>query len=96
MSLISRVRLGKLGKENKSIALRVMPSNNLHFYEGQRDINLSYQVLVKSDSQLEALKEIENIAEYLITKGSEVYSEPSYLEEDEQGYTYTVALKITI
>lgn len=91
--LIAKVNVGRLTKDYKSIAIRLMPSSNTGYYKGQRSIALTYQVLVKSDNQLEALKEIEFISEYLMLNGSTIYVEPFYLQEDEQGYIYSCSLR---
>lgn len=97
LQLISVVRIGKLSADFKSIAIRLMPSDNTYFYAGQRDVTLRYQILVKSDYHKEAIQEIEKITQYLNDYiGSMVYIEPNYVSEDEQGYIYQAAFEHTI
>lgn len=85
------VTLGKLSKSLRSIAIVLMPTGNRIFYQGHRDINLQYQILVKSINHRQALQISEKITNELITDGNEVYSEPSFLSQDEQACIYTTA-----
>lgn len=87
------VTLGLLSKSLKSIAIVLMPTGNKSFYQGDRDINLQYQILVKSINHRQALQISEKIASKLLLGGNEVYSEPSFLSEDEQGCIYTTAYR---
>lgn len=88
-----KVNIGKLSPELNSIAIILMPSTNQYFYQGQRDINVQVQILVKSFDQEIALKISEQIADLFISEGLEVYSEPSFAYQDEQAYVYTTAYR---
>lgn len=96
LKLFSTINLGKLSTERKSIALRVMPSGNVNYYGGNRSRELLFQVLTKSPNQVEAITTLEEIANKLIENECEVYSEPSFIQQDEQGYIYSASLRIYI
>lgn len=87
------IRLGRLSNDDKAISLRIMPSNSLKFYDNDKSINLSLQVLSKSKSQLEALRMAEKVTKYLDDEGMRIIQEPSYLDEDEQGYIYMAIVR---
>lgn len=92
LSLDSPVSLGRLTTDRESIALRIMPGGSESYYAGKRSRNINFQVLVKSEKQTKAINTIERIVDKLIENDCDVYSEPSYLQSDEQGYIYTTAL----
>lgn len=84
-----RVEIGTLSKNSVSIALRVMPSGNGgRFMDGDRERKLLFQVLVKSNKQIEAIQLSDKINKHLEFLGILTYSEPNYLESD---YTYTAS-----
>lgn len=93
LSLFASVKFGKLDKSNKSIAIRLMPSSSTSNYQDSRTREIQFQILSKSPSQVEALISLEAIANTLEQEGIEVYTEPHYLDSDEQGYTYSSSYK---
>ena len=93
LSLYAPITIGRLTADRKSIAIRIMPSGNTKHYDSTRARDISYQILAKSNSHSEAITTLEDIAYKLEEIGAEVYSEPSYLQEDEQGFIYTSAYK---
>ena len=92
LSLDKPINLGRLTVDKESIALRIMPGGSESYYAGKRSRNINFQILVKSEKQTQAINTIEKIVDKLIKNDCDVYSEPSYLQSDEQGYTYTAAL----
>nr|WP_072513819.1 hypothetical protein [Ndongobacter massiliensis] len=92
-TLFSPIVVGHLRAERRSIALRIMPSNGREHYAGERERPISFQILTKSPDQQEALQALEEICEALLNRDIRVYSEPSYLQEDEQSYIYTAAFE---
>lgn len=92
LSLDKPINLGRLTTNRESIALRIMPGGSESYYAGKRSRNINFQVLVKSEKQTEAINTIEKIVDKLIENDCDMYSEPSYLQSDEQGYIYTTAL----
>ena len=92
LSLDKPINLGRLTTDRESIALRIMPGGSESYYAGKRSRNINFQVLVKSEKQTQAINTIEKIVDKLIENDCDVYSEPSYLQSDEQGYIYRTAL----
>ena len=84
------VDIGKLGESNKAIAVRTTPSGNLYLYNGKRAPQFNFQVLVKAPNHKECLTVITNVTAKLEYIGFDVYVEPSYLEEVNQGVIYNV------
>lgn len=93
INLYARIEIGRLTSDLKSIAIRIMPSGNTKHYDSTRARDISFQILTKSNNHSEAISALEDIAFKLQEIGVEVYSEPSYLYEDEQGYIYTSAYR---
>jgi len=89
LSLYADVKIGQLSTDQESIALRVMPSGNTNYYAGKRTRHLQFQILTKSRNYNTASNTLEQIADKLIEYGCDVYSEPSFLQKDEQGYVCT-------
>lgn len=85
-----------LDSDRECTAIRVMPSGNTRFYDENRAINLTFQLLVKAEKQSRAAMLIGLIGDYLDKQGAYIYSEPSYLQHDEQGYIYTASFNTTI
>lgn len=96
LTLYANINLGRLSIDVKSIALRVMPSGNVNYYQGKRSREVMFQILAKSNDQIQAIKALEQIADKLVELDCEVYTEPSYLQQDEQGYTYTASFRTFI
>ncbi|MFL8888693.1 hypothetical protein [Helcococcus kunzii] len=88
--------ISTLTSDEECVAVRVLPSGNLRYYDKNRDINLSFQILVKSKKQSRTAMLIGLISEYLDKNGAYIYVEPSYLEHDERGYIYTASFNRTI
>ncbi|MGE9994813.1 hypothetical protein ACQRBK_07250 [Peptoniphilaceae bacterium SGI.137] len=92
-SLFAPVVAGHLRAEKRSLAIRIMPSAGRANYAGERERPIRFQILSKSPDQQEALRVLEDICEALADRDIRVYSEPSYLQEDEQSYIYTAAFE---
>jgi len=85
-----------LDSDRECVAIRVMPSGNTRFYDENRAINLTFQLLVKAEKQSRTAMLIGLISEYINKTGADIYTEPSYLQHDEQGYIYTASFNTTI
>lgn len=86
-----------LPNDTECACIRVMPSSNTRFYdETYKSINLSFQLLVKSNKQSRTARLTEEISEYIESLGADIYTEPNPLSFDEQGYIYTASFNTEI
>ena len=86
--------IGSLSSENKALAIRLMPIGRGQEYQsGDRDKLVQFQVLSKSNNQLQALSTLSQIAEKLEEKGIQTYVEPNFIQQDNQAYIYSAAFR---
>ena len=94
------IKLGKLSKERKAIAIIVAPtSSNIHYADKSRIRNHLINFLVKSPNQLEAISAAEKIMDYYEFRESEtIISTEIYTElhlaysTDTNEYVYTLMI----
>lgn len=83
--------IGGLTADSRSIAIRLMPSTSSHYYAGDRGRRVAFQALVKDQKQKDTVNLIDELTEALTSMDATIYTEPSYLQDDEQGYIYTAS-----
>lgn len=88
------ISIGTLPPARKALAIRLMPSGRgQEFQSKERVQNISFQVLAKSDDQVEALSSLTLIADKLELIDVQTYTEPNFLQQDEQSYIYTASFR---
>ena len=106
VQLNANITVGVLSKKTKSVAIRLLPNTMRNAYMDKgRTYRLSFQVLVKDTDQMEAIRVINDITEFLDSLTSEdiqlsdsrykfivceVYTMPNFVEKTEHDeYIYT-------
>lgn len=108
LALYAPLKLSRLDKTSKSIALRIAPSpSEFQLFDNSRRKTITLQILAKSDNQIEAIEALEIITDsisLLETKKAisrlikaEMYSDINYVEMNSQNeYIYTVFYRFEI
>lgn len=92
--LYTSISVGGTTLSEKSIAFRIMPvSPGNRFFNGQRERNIQFQIITKSDIQLQALNTLEDISDALESSNCLVITEPSYLYEENKIYYYNASFR---
>lgn len=94
---LTTVKIGLLPLDERSACIRLMPSGNgPRYYNGAREQTMLFQVLVKSPDQLEALTQCQAVTDELEQLGMETYTEPNFLQKEQQSYIYQASFQTMI